>query len=718
MQSTPERPTPANPIPGVTPDVRSPGFRERMLPPGLPDAIAVFDGRTFMYSDGAGDVPTGSIGGLLVNDTRLISRWVLTIDDQKPLLLRSKATNYYSAAFFLTNRPRPRLPPNSLNIRRLRVVGRNALHERVRLQSFASEQVTVHVRLQVAADFADIIEIRGSEVPDRSARTVRSHAADGSRLAFGYRNGGFSVETIVKVKPPASRIEGDDLVWEIELSRDNRSDIGLYIPLTLGPADLPTVKLRPEEPEPRDDPTGQWHAERPHVQCDLPLVVQVLDKSAEDLLALRTRARIGEQEVSLPAAGSPWFLTLFGRDTLITAYQTVGGNPFLARGALIALAQLQGKRCNDFTDEEPGRILHESRSGELTQLGIRPYSPYFGTADATQLWLILLSEYWRWTGDDELVRQLRDNAVAALEWIDRYGDRDHDGYVEYATRSAQGLGNQCWRDSWDGVQFADGGIPVLPIATCEVQGYTYDAKLRMAELMDGPLANPALGVRLRDEAAQLRERFNRDFWVETRGGYYAVGLDGDKHRIDSMTSNMGHLLWSGIVPEERAPIVAQQLLSDAMFSGWGIRTLSTGDSGYNPIGYHTGTVWPHDNSLIVQGLTQYGLRAEANGVAMAMLDAAASFGFRLPEVFAGYSRAEGPFPVDYPAPCSPQAWASGAPIQLVGAMLGLDARNGQVTVTPALPDEFGRVVITRMYAFGRRWTVEATGSTGRVSPTM
>ncbi len=322
---------------------------------------------------------------------------------------------------------------------------------------------------------------------------------------------------------------------------------------------------------------------------------------------------------------------------MITAYQSVSFGPLLARGALLELASLQGKEHNDFRDEEPGKILHEIRQGELTKLGLKPHSPYYGTADATMLWLILLSEYWRWTGDTALVRRLAPNVQAALEWIDRYGDLDGDGYVEYRTRSRQGLGNQCWRDSSDGVQFADGRIPYLPIATCELQGYVYDAKRRVAELADGPFGDAALAVRLRAEASDLRERFNRDFWVESRGGYYAVGLDGDKNQIDSLTSNIGHLLWSGIVPEDRAGLVVRQLMSEAMFSGWGVRTLSTQDRGFNPIGYHLGTIWPHDNSLIAMGLARYGYREEANRIAIAQIEAASHFAYRLPEAFSGYA---------------------------------------------------------------------------------
>jgi glycogen debranching enzyme len=381
---------------------------------------------------------------------------------------------------------------------------------------------------------------------------------------------------------------------------------------------------------------------------------------------------------------------------------------------LIALAAFQGTECNDFKDEEPGKILHEVRTGELTRLGLRPHNPYYGTADATPLWLILLSEYWRWTTDDALVRSMSDNVQAALDWIDLHGDRDGDGYVEYQTRSPQGLGNQCWRDSWDGVLYSDGSMPPLPIATCEIQGYVYDAKLRVAELADGPLDNPALARTLRDEAEQLRVRFNEDFWIDARGGYYALGLDGDKRPIDSMTSDMGHLLWSGIVPDDRAGIVVRQLMSEQLFSGWGIRTLATTDKAYYPIGYHRGTVWPHDNSLIVMGMTRYGYRDEANRVSMALIDAASYSGHRLPEAFSGSARAEASFPIPYPTACSPQAWASCAPLLIKRSMLGLEPRAGRLTVDPDVPESIGHVTATGLKAFNTRWAIQAVGRTGHV----
>jgi glycogen debranching enzyme len=286
--------------------------------------------------------------------------------------------------------------------------------------------------------------------------------------------------------------------------------------------------------------------------------------------------------------------------------------------------------------------------------------------------------------------------------------------VEYQTRSPQGLGNQCWRDSWQGVQFADGTIPPLPIATCEIQGYTYDAKRRTAELADGPLAEPDLARRLQSESEQLQQRFNNDFWLDDRGGYYAIGLDGDKRRIDSLTSNIGHLLWSGIVPKERAGLVARQLMSDELFSGWGVRTLSTGDRGYNPIGYHLGTVWPHDSSIAALGLARYGFREECNRIALALLDAAAFSEHRLPEAFSGYPRSFSRFPVPYPTACSPQAWATGAPLLLLRSMLGLEARGRGVRLDPVVPQEIGSIRVSGLPAFGTRWDVDAIGSHGHV----
>jgi glycogen debranching enzyme len=710
------RPTPADPMPGAGPDLSFLDSELRQIPPELgQDALAVLDGRSFMYSDPVGDVPAGSIGGLVVADTRLLDKWVLTINGAKLLTLRSGIVEHFHAAFFLTNPEMPGLAANLIGVRRQRVMG-GGFRERIELRSFADHPVQLEVRMAAASDFADLFEIK-EYVRDRSPQIAHDHAADGSRLSLVYRNDGFEARTDVYPSPPATRIEGDDLVWDLDVPAGGEWECELHIPFA---REFDTGEIAPPRTDfstfvsRSGDPVNEWRQNVARLGSDSHGFELIYDTTVRDLAALRIPTRAGEETAILPAAGLPWFLTLFGRDTIITAYQTLTIGPSLARGTLVELAAFQGTECNDFKDEEPGKILHEVRTGELTELGLRPHNPYYGTADATPLWLILLSEYWRWTADNELVRELRDNVQAALDWIDLHGDRDGDGYVEYQTRSPQGLGNQCWRDSWDGVLYSDGTMPPLPIATCEIQGYVYDAKLRVAELADGPLNEPALAQRLRDEAEQLRARFNEDFWIDSRGGYYALGLDGDKRRIDSMTSDMGHLLWSGIVPEDRAGTVARQLMSDQMFSGWGIRTMAESDPAYFPLGYHRGTVWPHDNSLIVAGLTRYGFRAEANRLSMALVDAACSSNHRLPEAFSGYDRTYGSFPIPYPTACSPQAWATGAPLLFLRSMLGAEPVARELRLDPCVPEEIGRIAIKGQKAFGTRWDVEAIGRKGYV----
>jgi len=410
----------------------------------------------------------------------------------------------------------------------------------------------------------------------------------------------------------------------------------------------------------------------------------------------------------------PWFMTIFGRDTLITAYALLPFAPALAAGALEALAALQGDRVDDFRDEQPGKILHEIRFGKLTALRRIPHDRYYGSVDATPLWLILLSEHRRLTGDDDLCLRLQGPARRALEWIDRFGDMDGDGFVEYGSRSSHGLFNQGWKDSWDGIQFADGTLPQPPIALCEVQGYVFDAKMRTAEIADEVWREPELAERLRLEASELFVRFNDVFWIDRRRGYYALGVDSEKALIDGMTSNMGHLLWSGIVPEHRAQQVVDRLLSPELYSGWGVRTVSSEDRGYNPMGYHMGAVWPHDNALISMGIGRYGYRQEAARIAMALWEAAAFTNGRLAEVFGGFPRAETGTPVRCPTASSPQAWAAGASMLLLRSILGLDVIDGRVACDPALPPEAGPLGLFGLRMLGGRFDVRAEGSRGLV----
>jgi glycogen debranching enzyme len=394
-------------------------------------------------------------------------------------------------------------------------------------------------------------------------------------------------------------------------------------------------------------------------------------------------------------------MAVFGRDSLIAAYEALPYHPTLAESALEALAHHQATERDDFRDAEPGKILHELRRGKLVGLGLDPHDPYYGTHDATQLFLIVLDEYERWSGDGELVRRLEEPARAALRWIDEHGDLDGDGYLEYESRSAKGLKNHCWKDSDEAIQFADGRVADPPIATCEVQGYVYDARLRAARLAREIWHDDELAAEQERRAAELRERFDRDFWSDELG-FYVLALDREKRQVDSVTSNPGHLLWSGIVPEERAERVVERLLQPDLFSGWGIRCMSSEMHGYNPLEYHNGTVWPHDTALAAEGMRRYGFRGEATKVARAVLETAAAFDYRLPEVLGGVPRDETNVPVPYPEALKPQAWAAGAPLLALRTILGLDVADGRLRARPHTREDIGRIRLSNIPVRGAR----------------
>ena len=430
----------------------------------------------------------------------------------------------------------------------------------------------------------------------------------------------------------------------------------------------------------------QWLEEAPRLECDWEPLRRTYRRSLVDLAALRF-SPISAGRHSLPAAGLPWFMTMFGRDSIFTSLQALPFKPELAATTLRELALRQGTRIDDFRDEDPGRILHEMRYGEMTAFEERPHSPYYGCADATPLFVVLLDEYERWTGDTGSVRELEFEARAALNWIDEYADLLGNGYVAYERRNVEtGLENQCWKDSWDSISYRDGTLPGFPRATCELQGYAYDAKIRGARLARLVWRDPAYAETLEKQAADLKRRFNRDFWVQ-EGEYFAVALDADGRQVDSLTSNNGHLLWSGIVDKSKAKAVARHLMSDRLFSGWGVRTMAVGEGRYNPIGYHVGTIWPFDNSFIAWGLRRYGFKEEAARIAAGNLEAAAFFDGRLPEAFGGYPRTMTKYPVQYPTACSPQAWSTGAPLLFLTTMLGLEPIGDHLVVDPGLPDD-------------------------------
>jgi len=680
-----------------------------------PDAVNVLEGSTFVVSDVRGDVQEGTVAGFFHDDTRYLSTFLLTVDDHPLDSLTAGNINYFSAAFYLTNPGMPGLKARSISVRRARFVG-DGLNEEIWVKNHLDAPIRIRVRLQCAIDFADLFEVKSMDVEKQGALRIKPDEKS-ARLNFDYINGPFSARAQIRSSSPA-RVTDDGFLFELSLKPREEWKTQIEILVHQNDDFLEPMHRAFADPEREDELLlKKWRDEVPRLRSAWDLLHHVYRKSIVDLAALRLRADFGSDEYWLPAAGLPWFMALFGRDTIITSYQSLWVGPELVRGALHALAEHQGKEINDFKDEQPGKMPHELRYGELTVLGLKPHSPYYGSCDATPLWLVLLSEYWRFTHDDACCHELRDNAMAALQWIDEFGDADGDGYVEYKTRSTQGLDNQGWKDSGDGITFADGRLAKAPIALAEIQGYVFDAKRRIAELAERVWKDDELAARLRRESEELAKRFERDFWMTGRGGYYALGLDEDKELIDSKTSNMGHLLWSGIVRPNRAAKVVKQLLGKDMFSGWGVRTLSTEDAAFNPIGYHTGTVWPHDNSIIAEGFARYGFRDEANKIILGMLEAARHTYHRLPEAIAGYRREPNAFPVRYPTACSPQAWATAAPFLFLKTLLGIGVSDGELVCDPHIPERFGRTLLHGVHAFGSHYNVTGEGTSGKVGPT-
>jgi glycogen debranching enzyme len=679
----------------------------------ISDTISILDGNKFVVSNRRGDMeatPTDN-HGLFLDDTRFLSRWVLTINGMSPKTLSVDDTAYYAAQHFLALATGTVYVDSHLTVVRRRTVN-GGFHEELVLQNHDHEPVDLDVRIEADADFADLFEVKDKRA--KQGELYRRVGDDGG-LTLGYRRGEYCRETRIVSSAPAEVSEGG-LSFHLHLDPKSSWTTSLDVRALADPAQreiadrqgLKGVSLLATEAE-----TGQqmstdlshWMDDAPRVACSWEPLEHIYRRSLIDLAALRFRT--GIIPGALPAAGLPWFMTVFGRDSLLTSFQVLPFAPELAATTLQALALLQARRDDPFRDAEPGKIPHELRFGEMTAFQETPHSPYYGTADATPLFLILLEAYERWTADRKLVRALEREARAAVNWIDKYGDRDGDGYIEYQTRSPKGLGNQCWKDSGDSIAFADGSIASLPRATCELQGYAYDAKLRTARLAREVWDDPAWAEDLEHQAAQLKRRFNQDFWMPKREAF-ALALDGEKRQVDSLTSNIGHLLWSGIVDKDKAEHCARHLVGDALFSGWGVRTMAEGEGAYNPIGYHVGTVWPHDNSIIAWGLRRYGFKEEAAQISMAMLEAAVLFDNRLPEAFAGYAREATKYPVEYPTACSPQAWATGAPLLLIRALLGLGSDGDHLFVDPALPKTISQLAVLdipgpwgRTDAFGR-----------------
>jgi glycogen debranching enzyme len=609
----------------------------------------------------------------------------------------------------------------TIGISRDRLIGADGVSERVRIVNHAADPASVPIDLELGADGADIFEVRG--YPRKGRGELLPVAATDRRVTFRYL-GLDNVEVLTHL----AFSESAEAVESVTNPRADGSDSGAAIrmrwTLSMGPGEvreLTWITWSTQRPAPADtspepsSPAAQaglfpdvprvspdegaaayhaWERGTTSVDSDHELFNLVIKRSISDLRLLVNDGPGADQRYV--AAGVPWFTTLFGRDALISAFQALAFRPQIAVETLEVLAAYQATTDEPWRDAEPGKILHELRTGEMARSGELPHTPYYGSVDSTPLWLIVLGATYDWTGDSGLIDRLWPNAMAALQWIDTYGDRDGDGFVEYERRSERGLLNQGWKDSSDAIRDRTGREAIPPIALAEVQGYVFDAKRRIARLAR-IRGDAELATRLDAEADALAKRFEAAFWIEDQR-YYALGLDRDKKQADAIGSNPGQCLWSGIVAPERARDVVEHLLRPSMFSGWGIRTYGADQRGYNPIGYHTGTVWPHDTSLIAAGFKRYGFDDASNRLVGQMMEAAQGFpDFRLPELFCGFDKTDAHTPVPYPVACSPQAWAAGSSFLFLETMLGLRAhaeRNELELLHPHLPDWLGKVTLT------------------------
>ena len=685
------------------------------------DLVKILDGNTFVVSDSSGDIeasPTDSTG-LFSFDTRFLSKWLLTINGERLSSLSVDDLQYFETRFFLVPGTGTVYVDAKLSVIRQRSVGAG-FREELKVLNHEDKPVRAMIRVAAGSDFADLFEVKDA-LEKKGKYFAR---VENGRLLLGYERETFKRETLISATP-AGRIDKNGLTFAVTIEPHGSWTTVLEVSPSisqLGVGDGEPVRTRRN----MQQKLKRWLDDAPRLECDCEPLRETYRRSLVDLAALRFSPPVAGGH-SLPAAGLPWFMTMFGRDSILTSLQSLPFTAELAATTLRALGEWQGSRLDAFRDEDPGRIMHEMRYGEMTAFEERPHSPYYGNADATPLYVVLLDEYELWTGDRKLVRELEHEARAALNWIDGYADLQRNGYVWYERRNKKtGLENQCWKDSWDSISYRDGRLPGFPRATCELQGYAYDAKTRGARLARLVWKDPAFAEKLEREAADLKRRFNRDFWVE-KDEYFALALDTDGNQVDALASNNGHLLWSGIVEKPKAKAVARHLMEPRLFSGWGVRTLAEGEGRYNPIGYHVGTVWPFDNSFIAWGLRRYGFKEEAARIAEGILDAAEFFHGRLPEAFGGYARTLTKYPVQYPTSCSPQAWSTGAPLLLLRTMLGLEPVGDHLVVDPALPMSIGHLELLdipgrwgRIDAFGRgRIDVENTrrgGATRRKGP--
>ncbi|MGX9901225.1 amylo-alpha-1,6-glucosidase [Arthrobacter sp. SA17] len=673
-------------------------------------AVTLVEGSSFCISMSNGDINPSHPHGVFVQDTRILSGWSLTINGQPLEPLAAQMLEPYRARFAGRATRSDGYADSPLVVERLREVGAG-IQEQVTVRNYSSGPADCVVSVRVEADFADLFEVKEARIPRRWAE--RRHVEGGS---LAIRASWQGIRKGVTAHAPGANITADGITYNISIPAHGEWSTVLTVRPGIEGAEADSGFVHTGGDgllSPGDVRRREWVAKIPVLHMGNRSIERTLRRSYDDLGSLRIEDPDHAERVVV-AAGAPWFMTLFGRDALWASEMAMPVDPSLAMGTLQTLADRQGRVVDAMSEEEPGKILHEVRLDVSSGLSLGGKSVYYGSVDATPLFVCWLGDASRWGFAPETIANLLPNADRALDWIRDYGDKDGDGFVEYERLNPQGLINQGWKDSWDGINFADGTLAEPPIALCEVQAYVYSAYMARSWIAydagDTPLAEE-----LAERAAQLKKRFNEQFWIPERG-YYAVALDGKKRQVDACASNMGQCLWFGLVDEDKAPLVAERLMSPEMFSGWGVRTLASDMGAYNPASYHNGSVWPHDNAIIAAGLLRYGFIAEAQRISTALFEAADFFEGRLPELFCGFSTERFPEPVPYPTACAPQAWAATTPILLVTSLMRYDAdvSKGGLWMDPVLPESYGDVHISNAPMAGGRITIDIANSVPRV----
>lgn len=657
-----------------------------------PPVITISQGNTFMVTDLNGEIGNAGEQGIFCDDTRFVSFYAISANGQPWVLASSSATTYYTARAYLTNSvfstEQGDIPAGTLALTVSRNIG-DGVHEDLDIVNYGLAAVHFNLEVALRSDFADLFEVKSHQFVRRGRITSHWDNPD-AELRTSYTNGDFHRAVVYQTNNSTSKpgFANGRITFEIELGPGAAWHTCADYMLTSGKRQRRSVRSCPEllQDTHFDHLQGQWQQQATGLTSANEEIYRVYHQSVEDMGALRLHDHDSSTDVWLAAAGVPWFVAIFGRDSLIVSLQNMMVSPGFALGALKKLAEFQATDIDDWRDAQPGKILHELRVGELAHFKRVPHTPYYGSADATLFYPIVLHETWKWLGDESLLREYRDVAVRCLEWIDQYGDFDGDGFQEYQTRSSHGYENMGWKDAGDAVVYPDGSQVKQPKALCELQGYTFDAWMRMAEVFTA-LGEASRATELRRKARELQTNFEQRFWCEDIGSY-AFGLDPGKEQISTIASNAGHCLWSGIASPEHAARVVQRLMQPDMWSGWGIRTLSALNPAYNPFSYQLGSVWPHDNGIIALGFNRYGFNDEAARVARDISEAASCFqSHRLPELYAGIERKPGTFPVQYIGANVPQAWAAGSVFHLLQAILGLqaDAPSQRLYLDPHLP---------------------------------